>query len=275
MAPFKRNYRKKTGFRPRKIVKRKRVYRKRSSVAVLARKVNNLQRTAQGELKTINLYYQDIDSALPYARVGLTNGTSLEGGLICDLTPYVIAKGTGRNDRIGNAINLKTMHIRFHLTGQSAQAMNSTLTIELFKNQAGNAAQINGSATWSGMALDLFKADSLTNSRSMIHAPRNTNFYRRFKRFYKKTIRTPQDNGGTSNFIYSGVISLNLRGHGVRWDDGIGLAGGQIFMVVRASNGNASAVTATPAGSGLFGLNTAINTGFLYTHAIDYHYYDN
>lgn len=275
MVAFKKSYRKKTGFKPRKVVKRKRVYRKRSSVAGLARVVRSLQKVAIGEKKMIENYLLNPESpTLTTVPIGLVSSSANnEAGGLYQLYPTLV-KGTGRSDRIGNRVNLHSGLLNIHLCGQSAQAMNTKIHIQLFRVMGEPYAYTSQPASnWSTVGADMFKIDPIIGLRSATSAIRNPNYFKQFRVVAQRTIYTPQDNGSSSNFIKSLTIPIRFRNQVIQYDDGNNVISGQYFLVVRCSNGNSSAVSASTISN--LGLNTAINTGFNMTAHMTWYYYDN
>lgn len=267
MAPFKKYRRgnRKPARKPR------RINRKRTSVAKLAKQVKVLAQQTNAEKKHYGpVFMTDLEGASTIP-VGLSNGTNADGGgSIVDLRPTIV-QGLTHDDRIGNSVRLHALHLKFAVAGQSAQSMDSKLTFEVYR--VNNNRPYNGSDRgWSILGKDLFKPDPLTQLFPC-DATRNPNYFNQFTLIRKKTIYTPQDNGGSSNFIRKFNMGIKFPKYHIRWDD----AGNQItqlILVVRASNGNRSVATATLTGQAMLGLNTAVNTGFVFNCIADYYYYD-
>lgn len=238
----------------------------------IASQVKSLTSQVNAEKKHFGpVIMADLDGAstIPF---GLTNGTNADGGgSIIDLRP-VIAEGTGRDERIGNSVKLHSMCLKIVVAGQSAQSMNSKMTFEIYK--------VNGNRPYEGtnrgfniLGKDLFKPDPLT----LLFPPdatRNPNYFKQFSLVRRITKYTPQDNGGTSNFVSSFKIPLKFKNYHLRWDD-VGNQLTQMVLVIRANNGNRSVATASLVGQAALGLNTAVNTGFVCNVIADYYYYDN
>lgn len=260
-----RRPRRKTGYRKRTGLRRK------PTMARIARQVRTLASQSNAEKKHFGpIIMTDIDgpSTIP---VGLCDGTNtLGGGSIIDLRP-TISQGVTGDDRIGNSVRLHAMHLKICVAGQSTQSMNSQLSFEVFRVN-GYKPYEGSTRDWNGMGKDLFKPDPLTGLFP-IDCTRNPNYYAQFTLLRRKVISTPQDNGGTSNFLRKFNIGIKFPKYHLRWDDA-GNQLTQLILVVRASNGNCSVASAALTAQSMLGLNSAVNTGFVYNCIADYYYYD-
>lgn len=253
---------------------RKRYIKKgRLNMRRLGKDVLMLKSMVNAEKKHVGpLVYIEPISTTNIFPVGLTNGTG-EGLQMINITPQLL-KGNNRDNRNGNSIKLHSGCLHMNFAGQSAQSNNSLIKIEIY---AVNNTLYGVTPTPNVFGSDLFKQDPITNRYSS-NCSRNPNYFKRFTLLKSMTFRTPQDNAGSSNFIKQITMPLRFRNRHVRWDDqasGQGWTDGEIFLVVRSNNGNASTTVASSAANTALNLNTAVNTGFQFQLYTDFYYYDN
>lgn len=200
---------------------------------------------------------------------GYANGAgSANGGLLLDVSPSAMVRGSNRDQRTGNSVKVSTGCLRCYITGQSANTMGGHVSIELYHVKNDYYATMS----WGSLGNDLFLPNPFT-SIADIKSGRNPNYFKDFQLIRKVVKYLPVDVTNGGNKVLDFAIPLKFRNHHFRYDDSGSFVGGQIICVVRASTGNASSVTTatnTP-----FGLNTAVNTGFLLQMTTDWYYYDN
>lgn len=239
----------------------------------VARDVAVVKRVVNSEKKHFGpTVFTDPVSLTTIFSTGLTNGTG-EGMQLINITPQII-KGDNRDNRNGNSVKLVSACIHLNLAGQSAQANNTKMIFEVY--QVKSYGLYGTSPTPAVLGSDLFKQDPITN-RYSANCSRNPNYFSKFRCIRRLVVQTPQDNGGTSNFIKNFTLPMKLNQH-LRFDDsagGLNYVNTEFFLVVRSNNGNCSGTVASATGNSALALNTAVLTGFSFQLYTDFYYYDN
>jgi len=233
--------------------------KKASIKSIIKQEMNKVQ-----EKKRINTVYSVTDFAIGQVNAG-ANGFYSD-----DITPQMIT-GVSASQRIGNEINICSLHMTLQLRQMSAGT--APVKLIFYMIQAKGFYQ----ATSTTLVGTLFNSNNYIGTGSQIYdtgSDMNVDQIKNF-RIIKKFIVNMQPDGFTGQqmpvaktFGMKFKTPLNIRWYSANQAD---FSSGRIFLIGFSSNGNASTTTASTLANVPV---TAINTGQFINYNIKWYYTD-
>lgn len=200
--------------------------------------------------------------------VGQVNGNS-SGHYLLDLTPN-IGQGTGFQQRIGNSVKWCSAHLQMFFQNQSAGVKPVRLDIHIVK-VIGEPFSTMSNVMGRYIANNPFVSDQVVYDT---YSSRETDYFKNFRIIRRKTITINPSFSG-ERVVRDINLGFKLKNHHIKWNaDTATIAEGQIFLLITASNGNSSSVTANTSASG--GVPTqSVSTGVEYKYNFTHYFIDN
>lgn len=200
--------------------------------------------------------------------VGQVNGNS-SGHYLLDLTPN-ITQGTGYQQRVGNSVKWTSSHLQMFFQTQSASSKPIKLEFHIVK-VIGEPFSTMSNVMGRYLANNPFVNDQTiydTNSS------RETDYFKNYRIIRRKTI-VLNPYFSTERVVRDVNLGFKLSNHHIKWNaDTATTAEGQIFLLITASTGNSSSVTANTSASG--GVATqAVSTGVDLKYNFTHYFVDN
>lgn len=232
------------------------------NVSALANDVAKMAMMINAEKKAYN-------APLELRNLGQCNANST-GALIYDITPTGIIQGVTVNTRNGNSIKLSSALYQFQLAQLPAATIANKVIIEFWLNK--------GTYQTEATAMNQLFLPAQWSSVIDANSARSQDYFGDF-RLLRRVVKTiPCDNTASESTVRTFTIPFKFnkgQGHHIRFSNNTGnltdVANGQIFMTMRAEQGNANSFTA----STLDIPYTAVNTGLRVRAAYRIWFYDN
>lgn len=179
---------------------------------------------------TINAEKKYIDTASVASTVGqYLNGAS--GELVLDISP-VIAQGNAYNQRNGISIKLNGLYLRLQFLQQTNTVNQIKIHIDVLysKGKPQSTADV---------LTGMYDVDNISGMRDY-NAPRNPNQFGDYQLICSRKCTLKPDSIAGQTGITNMQIPLKLNRH-MRWDTAGILQEGQVFMYIRADNGDKGA----------------------------------
>lgn len=202
-------------------------------------------------------------------KIAQVNGASSSGHYMLDITPTP-QQGTSYNERTGNSIKWHSSYVNFQFTHQVSTSAPVTLLIQMVAVVGEPYSSLTNAIE------DFLLPNPFVPSSTVydIYAPRNTNSFKSFRVIRSKKVVVRCDQISGQPMLSSVNCGFKLRNHHVKWqNDNTTLASGQVFIIIRANNGNLSGTTAWSGGEGVYV--GQINTGIQFNYQYQHYYYDN
>lgn len=188
-------------------------------------------------------------------------------GANCFVIPMAIGTGAANGGRIGNEVRLIGNYLRLQFKQQSAAAVKTTFSVEVWKTD-----DVNLTAGSAGTFLPIvYNADTMSGVID-INSSQNLQYRKIYKKVFSRKVVVPADQTSSVNTIKNMKVLIKSRSL-LQWPDTTGSSPNNItfFVVIRADTGNASTTTASTLP--LVG-QTAANTGCQVFYACKSYYTD-
>lgn len=186
--------------------------------------------------------------------VGQVNGAG-GGAAMIDITP-TISQGVAVNERTGNSVKLTGCYIQGQFLQQGNTLDSNKFSVEIWchKNKevpmslASTGTEIYNPSPFSGQ-IDLV-------------SQRSQDYFSDYVCIKKQLVYVKGDQYSTTNIVRNATFNMPVKlNRHLRWNNSGTLIQGQLFMIIRAQNGNCSLTTASTANIAHQGVATGYSYG--------------